>query len=89
MIKKKELQVIVEELTRLLNNPDIKPETKEELKANVETVQAQVKSPKPKMAIFKDALSSIKATLEAATPVVNAAIPIIGMITKFITVAKT
>ena len=75
-----ELKEIVTELKRILSNSDIPGEKKQELEAEVQTIESQSKSPKPKIQIIKDALSSAKGIVEEAAGVAGAAAPLITKI---------
>ncbi|MFA7570568.1 MAG: hypothetical protein WCY75_04885 [Sulfurimonadaceae bacterium] len=50
-----------------LNEIDIDEETSKELNAEIETIESQTKSPKPKEGIIKESLTSIRSILEGAS----------------------
>ena len=54
--------------------------SKEELNADIKTMESQVDSPKPKIKIIKDALASAKTIMEGAAEATTAASPIIAKI---------
>jgi len=56
----------VEEVRSVLNAAKLTPEAKAELRAEVETVDAQMKSPRPKHAIIRESLVSARHILEHA-----------------------
>jgi hypothetical protein len=71
-----ELKEIVIELKRILTHSELPDEKKQELKAEVQTIESQSNSPKPKIQIIKDALSSAKGIVEEAAGVAGAAAPL-------------
>jgi hypothetical protein len=70
-----ELKEIIVELKQILNQTRLPDEKKQELEAEVQTIETQSKSPKPKVKIIKDALSSAKGIVEEAAGVAGAAAP--------------
>ena len=79
-----ELKEIVTELKRILSNSDIPGEKKQELEAEVQTIESQSKSPKPKIQIIKNTLSSAKSIVEEVAEVAGAAAPLITRITAWL-----
>jgi hypothetical protein len=71
-----ELKEIVTELKQILSNSDIPGEKKQELEAEVQTIESQSKSPKPKIQIIKDALASAKGIIEDVSGVAATAAPL-------------
>jgi hypothetical protein len=61
-----DVREVVEEIRSVLNATKLTPEAKEELRAEVETVGAQMKSPKPKHVIIRESLVSARHILEHA-----------------------
>ena len=61
-----DVQQIVEEIRSVLNAAKLTPDAKQELRAEVETVEAQLKSPRPKHVIIKESLVSARHILEHA-----------------------
>jgi hypothetical protein len=57
---------VIEEIRPLLNAAKLNPEAKQELRAEFETVEAQIKSPKPKHAIIRESLQSVRHIFEHA-----------------------
>ncbi|MFN1584607.1 hypothetical protein [Vibrio rotiferianus] len=57
----------IEELKGSLNDLTLDKSTLQEMKAEIDTVDAQLTSPKPKVSILKECLSSIQRVLEATT----------------------
>jgi hypothetical protein len=57
---------VVEEIKSVLNAAKLKAEAKQELRAEVETVEAQMKSPRPKHLIIWESLVSARHILEHA-----------------------
>jgi hypothetical protein len=64
-----ELKEIIAELKQILSNSEISDEKKQELEAEVQTIESQSKSPKPKIQIIKDALSSASNIVEDVSSV--------------------
>lgn len=79
-----ELKEIVTELKRILSHSEIPEQKKQELEAEVQTIESQSKSPKPKIQIIKGALSSAKDIVEGAASVAGAAAPLITRITSWL-----
>jgi hypothetical protein len=71
-----ELKEIVTELRRIVSNSELPNEKKQELEAEVQTIESQSKSPKPKIQIIKDALSSAKGIIENVSGVAATAAPL-------------
>jgi hypothetical protein len=61
-----DLRQVVEEIRSVMNATKLTVEAKEELRAEVETVEAQVRSPKPKHTIIRESLQSARHILEHA-----------------------
>lgn len=61
-----DVRQVVEEIRSVLNAAKLTSEAREELRADVETVEAQAKSPKPKHTIIKESLQSARHILEHA-----------------------
>lgn len=59
-----ELEKVVQEIKEAMPNIEIENTIKYELIAEMETLESQVKSPKPKMSIIGEALSSVRNILE-------------------------
>jgi hypothetical protein len=57
---------LVAKLRGSLQSFDLAPEARAQVDADLATVEAQRKAPKPRMSIIKDALHSIRAVLEGA-----------------------
>ena len=72
-----ELKDIIAELRKIQGQPELPSEKKEELEAEIQTIESQAKSPKPKTQIIKDALSSAKGIIEQAAGVAVTAAPLI------------
>jgi mRNA-degrading endonuclease YafQ of YafQ-DinJ toxin-antitoxin module len=75
-----DLNEILELLKGVLNESGLKQQNKTELNAEVQTIVAQVHSPKPKIMIIRESLSSAKAILEGVSTVITTVIPIIHKI---------
>lgn len=61
-----DVEKVLEEIRPLLNAAKLTSEAKEELRAEFVTVEAQMKSPKPKHAIIRESLQSARHILEHA-----------------------
>jgi hypothetical protein len=61
-----DVEKVLEEIRPLLNAAKLTPDAKDELRAEVETVEAQVKSPRPKHTIIRESLLSTRRILEHA-----------------------
>ena len=61
-----EVGKVLDEIRPVMNAAKLTAEAKEELRAEVETVEAQVKSPKPKHMIIRESLQSARHILEHA-----------------------
>jgi hypothetical protein len=79
-----ELKEIVTELKRILRNSDIPDEKKQELKAEVQTIESQSKSPKPKIKIIKDALASARGIVDDLSGIAAASAPLITRIASWL-----
>lgn len=79
-----ELKEIVTELKRILSDSDMPVEKKQELEAEVQTIESQSKSPKPKIQIIRDALSSAKGIVEDVSGIATASAPLITRITSWL-----
>jgi hypothetical protein len=75
-----ELKDFLNELKSSIDSLQLSNEQKGELEAEIATIEAQIKSPKPKNVIIKDTLTFIKSILEKAT--------ITAISTKLIPIAK-
>ncbi|ELA9340265.1 hypothetical protein ACEV8B_21925 [Vibrio parahaemolyticus] len=62
-----EIKRFMSELSQSLNDLSLNKDGLDELKAECATLQAQVESPKPKVSILKECLSSAKSILESAS----------------------
>jgi hypothetical protein len=82
--QKDDLEEIVAELKRILSHSELPDEKKQELEAEVQTIETQSKSPKPKIQIIKDALSSATGIVHEAAGVAAAAAPLITKIGSWI-----
>lgn len=79
-----ELKEIVTELKRILTHPELGDGKKQELEAEVQTVEIQSKSPNPKIQIIKEALSSAKGIVEEAGGLAVAAAPLLTKISSWL-----
>jgi TolA-binding protein len=79
-----ELKDIIAELRKVQDKPELPDEQKQELEAEIQTIESQAKSPKPKIQIIKDALSSAKGIVEQASGVAVAAAPLIARIASWL-----
>lgn len=61
-----EVKQALEEIRSVLNAAKLNPEEKQELRAEVETLEAQMKSPRPKHMIIRESLQSARHVLEHA-----------------------
>ncbi len=61
-----DVEKVVEEIRSLLNAAKLTSEAKEELRAEFITVEAQIKSPRPKHTIIRESLTSARHILEHA-----------------------
>lgn len=61
-----DVRQVVEEIRSVLSAAKLTPNAKQELKAEIETVEAQLKSPRPKHVIIKESLVSARHILEHA-----------------------
>jgi len=61
-----DVRQVVEEIKSVMNAAKLTADAKEELRAEVETVEAQVKSPRPKHTIIQESLLSARRILEHA-----------------------
>ena|ERR1700733_275077 len=61
-----DVRQVVDEIRSVLNATKLSADAKQELRAEVETVEAQMKSPRPKHAIIKESLVSARHILEHA-----------------------
>jgi hypothetical protein len=61
-----DVERVLEEIRPLLNAAKLAPDAKAELRAEYATVDAQMKSPKPKHAIIRESLASARHILEHA-----------------------
>jgi hypothetical protein len=61
-----DVEKVLEEIRHLLNAAKLTSDAKEELKAEFVTVEAQMKSPRPKHAIIRESLTSARHILEHA-----------------------
>lgn len=77
-----ELLDIIEEIKKITTT--LKKDSKDELNAEVKTIEAQISSPKPKSTIIKEALSSTKSILENVSTTIAAAAPIITRISTWL-----
>lgn len=73
---KQELKEIVLALKEVLRQAHLKQEQKEELESEIQTLESQMGSPKPKAIIIRESLSSAKRILESAGGPVGAAAPL-------------
>lgn len=62
-----EITEIIAGVLSLVDRLGLSPDTREELMVDVETIQAQLKSSKPRQSVLQSCLSSIKSTFENAT----------------------
>jgi hypothetical protein len=81
-----ELKDIIAELRKIQGQPELSDEKKDELEAEILTIESQTKSPKPKSQIIKDALSSAKGIIEQASGVAVAAAPLVARIASWLSV---
>lgn len=71
-----EIKAIIAKVKEAADEVDLAPEQASELRADLATVESQVQSPKPKRAIIKQSLASIRTILEGASGnVIGAMIP--------------
>jgi hypothetical protein len=61
-----DVRQVVDEIRSVVNAAKLTTDAKDELTAEVETVEAQIKSPRPKHAIIKESLLSARHILEHA-----------------------
>ena len=61
-----DVEKVLEEIRPLLNAAKLGPDAKAELRDEYATVEAQMKSPKPKHAIIRESLTSARHILEHA-----------------------
>jgi AbiTii len=85
-----ELRVLTEFLSKLvscLDSLELQEDSKNELLAEVATVESQAKSPRPKRAIISESLKSIRIILEGATGSILASelLPELAKLAKFLT----
>jgi hypothetical protein len=79
-----ELIDIIAELRKIQGRPELPSEKKEELEAEIQTIESQAKSPRPKTQIIKDALSSAKGIIDQAAGVAAAAAPLVARISSWL-----
>ncbi len=73
---KQELKEIVLALKEVLQQALLKQEQKEEMESEIQTLESQIRSPKPKVIIIRESLSSAKRILESAGGPAGAAAPL-------------
>jgi hypothetical protein len=78
------LKEIITELRKIQSQSELSTEQKEELEAEIQTIENQAKSPKPKVQIIKNALSSAKELIEQGSGVASAAAPLIARIASWL-----
>lgn len=61
------LQATLLEIQNSIDKLNITEDTKQELISNIHTIEAQLKSPKPKRSIIKETVASIRSILEGVT----------------------
>ena len=74
------LKEIITELRTIKGEPELSEQKKEELEAEIQTIEGQVNSPKPKAPIIKLALTSASDIVKEVSSVVLAAAPLISRI---------
>lgn len=65
--KNKEIEKVLQLLKRNIDQFDLKPQQKSDLQVDIQTIEAQMSSSKPKATIITECLNSIRKILEAAT----------------------
>jgi hypothetical protein len=75
-----ELDDIITKPRKVQGRPELPKEEKEELEAEIQTIESQAKSPRPRTQIIKDALSSARKIIEPASGVVTAVASIMAKI---------
>jgi hypothetical protein len=61
-----DLRAVLDEIRSVINAAKLSPDVKQELTSDVETVEVQMKSPKPKFNIIRESLGSARHILEHA-----------------------
>jgi hypothetical protein len=61
-----DVRQVIGEIRSVMNAAKLTADAKDELRAEVETVEAQVKSPRPKQTIIRESLLSARRILEHA-----------------------
>jgi len=62
-----ELKEVIQSLKELIDQPDISQQQKSELQVDIQAIEAQMSSPKPKAAIITECIGSIERILEGVT----------------------
>jgi DNA-binding MarR family transcriptional regulator len=75
-----ELREIIEAIKELLNESSLRHEEKNDLEAEIQTIQGQLSSTKPKTKIITESITSVKTILEGVSSTLAAAAPIITKI---------
>lgn len=75
-----ELRELIEKIKELLNESSLRHEQKNDLQAEIQTIQGQLSSTKPKTKIITESITSVKTILEGVSPTLAAAAPIITKI---------
>ena len=77
---KQSLEELVEILNKLLDNQELQQEQRDELRSDISTIKSQLSSPKPKVGIVSESLSSAKSILENASTLAVTVAPVIAQI---------
>ena len=77
---KQDISEILNTLKEFLDKPEIQQEQREELRSDISTIQSQLDSPKPKLGILSESLSSAKNILESASTIAVTVAPVIAQI---------
>lgn len=77
---KQDISEILNALKEFLDKPEIQQEQRDELRSDISTIQSQLDSPKPKMGILSESLSSAKNILESASTIAVTVAPVVAQI---------
>jgi hypothetical protein len=80
----KELRKLIEEMKELLQEPLLKHEEKNDLQAEIQTIQGQLSSSKPKIKIITESITSARTILEGVSSTCAAAAPLITRISMWL-----
>ena len=77
---KHNLGEIVTVLNKFLENQELRQEQRDELRSDISAIKSQIDSPKPKVGILTESLSSAKTILESASTLAVTVAPVVAQI---------